>query len=66
MRLCCPVCEPDEDLRTVEIDYCAYHAASLRGVDDDRVQLDACAGGIEEAGGEGNRLLCDFLHRGVL
>ena len=63
----CPSCEPDADpiRETLETRYCSTHEQRTGGTDDGAVAF-TFLGGNTEAGGEGNRLLCDWLHRGVI
>jgi hypothetical protein len=64
----CPGCEPDVDPSRdiVEIRHCALHPAPSRdGLDDAGALVSSDSlSSAGEAGGAGNRALCDLLHRG--
>ena len=64
----CPGCEPDVDPSRdiVEVRHCALHPAPSRdGLDDAGVLVSSDhLSSAGEAGGAGNRALCDLVHRG--
>ena len=60
----CPLCEPERDpLKGVAVvNYCGEHTPKDDGYSDARVSHDNILSGIEEAGGDKNRVWCDLLH----
>ncbi len=60
----CPVCEPDRNPAEEILDtrYCGLHAPSYVGADDAGVVYGYLASSSSEAGGEGNRVICDLVH----
>ncbi len=64
-RAYCPGCEPEADptAEVLDVRYCERHAPERDGRDDDAVRSQQYLSGSAEAGGEENRLWCDFVHR---
>ena len=67
-RSYCPGCEPNADPIEEILDtrWCDRHAPVRDGSEDEGVLASAYLSGSAEAGGEDNRLWCDFIHRGKL
>lgn len=63
-RSYCPTCEPgtDSDVEIVSVTYCANHQPDRAGAEDEKM-AETHLSGTAEAGGEGNRAVCDFFHR---
>ena len=63
-RRWCPACESDRNFveEILETQYCGLHAPSCAGAEDAGVVYGYLSSGTSEAGGEGNRILCHFLH----
>jgi hypothetical protein len=63
----CPTCEPTRDpvAEILSVHYCGYHPPGISGADDGRAKVspEHLYGGLD-AGGEGNRDFCAFVHRG--
>lgn len=68
MRGFCPACEPgtDPEREPVSVQWCQNHSPARDGADDERVDSSSMPSGSAEAGGDENRVICDFLHRGKL
>lgn len=64
-RLYCPTCEPETDPinEIVDVMWCGNHHPDRSGDVDHVVSAHNYLSGGTEAGGEDNRLWCDFLHR---
>ena len=64
-RSWCPGCEPfaDPSLEILDVRHCDLHAPVREGSDDTTVTSDGHVSGSTEAGGESNRLWCQFFHR---
>jgi hypothetical protein len=64
-RAYCPGCEPSADpLREIlRVFWCAAHAPSIDGPDDDLIKRDLVLSGSGEAGGWETRAMCALLHR---
>ena len=64
-RAWCPGCEPFADpfLQILDTRYCDQHLPSRDGFDDSCVTTDSHLSGGAEAGGDANRLWCEFFHR---
>lgn len=63
----CPGCRPEVDPTQVivQIRWCDTHEPSRVGADDEHVLLAGpYLSGTAEAGGESNRLWCEFVHSG--
>jgi len=62
-RSYCPGCEPDADptVDILEVRWCEEHALSTASPDDVRVTPEIM--GLNEAGGETNRMWCAAIHR---
>ena len=64
-RSYCPGCEPCADaLREVlDVQWCDAHLPARGGPDDALVTSQAVLSGSAEAGGDGNRVWCELIHR---
>ncbi len=64
-RAWCPGCEPlaDPTLQILDIRYCDQHVPGRDGSDDETVSSEGHLSGSAEAGGDANRLWCEFFHR---
>lgn len=62
----CPGCQPDRDptVEILDVRWCDSHRQSDAG--DEDVLGGGFLSGSAEAGGEGNRRVCDFIHRQAL
>lgn len=67
-RQYCPGCEPDTNPLTelVNVCYCGTHCPAESGVEDQHPAIPETQAVPQDAGGETNRLFCNFFHRGVL
>lgn len=64
-RAYCPGCEPlaDGQQEVLDVQWCEAHLPAREGADDALVSSNGTLFGSAEAGGDGNRLWCDLLHR---
>lgn len=62
----CPTCLPGRDptLEILDVRYCDAHTPDREGAADGLVRYESTVSGSAEAGGEPNRIWCQFLHRG--
>lgn len=67
-RLYCPGCEPEADpiKDILDIFWCETHMPSREGALDRVVTPAGYISGSGECGGDDNRKVCDFIHRGKL
>jgi hypothetical protein len=64
-RSYCPGCEPFADAmeEVLDVQWCDDHLPAREGADDALVTSNGTLFGSAEAGGDGNRLWCELLHR---
>lgn len=64
-RAYCPGCEPlaDSQQEVLDVQWCEAHLPAREGADDALVSSNGTLFGSAEAGGDGNRLWCELLHR---
>ena len=64
-RAYCPGCEPlaDAQQEVLDVQWCEAHLPAREGADDALVSSNGTLFGSAEAGGDGNRLWCELLHR---
>lgn len=61
----CPGCAPERDPSIEILEYrpCHLHAPAQAGADDAALTPGVYMSGSADAGGDGNRAICDLIHR---
>lgn len=59
----CPECSGPPISERAALEYCRDHMPATRGESDNHSNFGTVASWLADAGGEGNRNMCDMIHR---